>query len=197
MGSQPRQRRQNIAVGGAKPRLVRRSASARRWKRLSETHGCNQNDFSGRLALSGREQSPRPLNAKRPQGPATPQPWVTLRACRRSLHPRLVCYVLSRSPAPARMGPPSSSEPGRGFGAFLFASFSFPHGGTRKTDYGRVLSPGRSPGGNTGDGSASTAGASSPYHRPRAIPRYRAFEGRTLPGASSTNQQAGPAKHIP
>ena len=93
MGSQPRQRRQNIAVGGAKPRLVRRSASARRWKRLSETHGCNQNDFSGRLALSGREQSPRPLNAKRPQGPATPQPWVTLRACRRSLHPRLCSFA--------------------------------------------------------------------------------------------------------
>ena len=86
--------RHNIqAVGGAKPRLVRRSASARRWKRLSETHGCNQNDFSGRLALSGREQSPRPLNAKRPQGPATPQPWVTLRACRRSLHPRLCSFA--------------------------------------------------------------------------------------------------------
>ncbi len=55
--------RHNIqAVGGAKPR-----------KRLSETHGYGQVFF-------------------RPPGQAALRPWVALRACRRSLHPRL-CSV--------------------------------------------------------------------------------------------------------
>ena len=63
------------------------------------------------------------------------------------LLPPFVSYALRRRAAPARMGPPSSSEPVRGGGAFLFR-FLFPcqppkaAGGQGKTGemiYGRMI----------------------------------------------------------